>query len=101
PEIPVARRRGAAACVVHNNKFYVMCGLQNGHLSGWVPWLDVYDPINNTWTILPDAPRERDHFHAVVVEDKIYCIGGRKTGFGGNTFNATVPQVDIYDISNG
>ncbi len=100
PEIPASRRRGSAGCVVHNNKIYVVCGIQNGHQSGWVPWLDVYDPINNTWTALPDAPRERDHFNVAVVEDKIYAIGGRRTGFGGSTFNATVPQVDIYNISN-
>lgn len=101
PEIPAARRRGSAGCVVYNNKIYVVCGIQNGHTDGWVPWLDVYDPINNTWTQLADAPRERDHFSVALVDDRIYCIGGRRTGFGGSTFNATIPQVDIYDISNG
>lgn len=101
PEIPVTRRRGSAGCVMYNNKFYIVCGITNGHIDGWVPWLDVYDPINNTWQQLPDAPRERDHFNVALVDDKIYCIGGRKTGFGGSTFNATVPQVDIYDISDG
>jgi len=100
PEIPVNRRRGSAGCTIYNNKIYVVCGIKNGHLNGWVPWLDVFDPINNTWTVLPDAPRERDHFSVAIVEDKIYALGGRKTGFGGNTFNATVPQVDIYNISN-
>ena len=55
--IPINRRRGSAGVAVHNNKIYLVCGIQNGHLSGWVPWLDVYDPIANTWTALADAPR--------------------------------------------
>ncbi|HXH17527.1 MAG TPA: hypothetical protein VNJ07_00465, partial [Chitinophagales bacterium] len=84
PEIPVTRRRGSAGCAVYNDKIYVVCGITNGHIDGWVPWLDVYDPINNTWTQLPDAPRERDHFNVALVEDQIYCIGGRKTGYGGS-----------------
>ncbi|GIV33216.1 MAG: hypothetical protein KatS3mg031_0751 [Chitinophagales bacterium] len=101
PEIPANRRRGSAGCVVYNNKIYVVGGIQNGHIDGWVPWLDVFDPITNTWTPLQNAPRERDHFSVALVNGKIYCIGGRKTGYGGSTFNATVPEVDIYDIVTG
>ncbi len=99
PEIPASRRRGAAGCVVHNNKFYLVCGITDGHSSGWVSWLDVYDPQNNTWTQLADAPRSRDHFAAAIVNGKIYAIGGRRSGFNGDIFKYTVPEVDVYDIA--
>ncbi|GIV32716.1 MAG: hypothetical protein KatS3mg031_0251 [Chitinophagales bacterium] len=100
PLIPANRRRGAAGCVVYDNMIYVVCGIQDGHSSGWVPWLDRYDPQTNTWTQLPDAPRARDHFNAIVANGKIYCIGGRLSGFNGNTFKYVVPEVDVYDIAS-
>lgn len=99
PSIPAGRRRGAAGCVVYNNKIYVVCGIVDGHYSGWVPWLDVFDPQTNTWTQLPDAPRARDHFNAIVASGKIYCIGGRRSGYNGSTFSYTTPEVDVYDIA--
>lgn len=97
--IPVGRRRGAAGAVVYNNEIYVVGGLTNGHIGGWVPWLDRYNPTSGTWTTLPDAPRTRDHFHAALAGDKIYCAGGRRTGDGGSTFDSTVVKVDFYDIT--
>jgi len=100
PQIPAGRRRGAAGCVVYNNKIYVACGITDGHSSGWVPWLDVFDPQTNTWTQLADAPRARDHFPATVANGKIYCIGGRRSGFNGSIFNYTTAEVDVYDIAS-
>ena len=99
PLIPAARRRGAAGCVIQNNKLYLVCGITDGHSSGWVPWLDVFDLQTNTWTQLRDAPRPRDHFHATLVNGKIYAIGGRRTGFNGNLFAYTTAEVDVYDIA--
>ncbi len=98
PEIPVTRRRGSAGAVVRNGKFYILGGIQNGHVSGWVPWFDEYDPATNTWTVLTDAPRARDHFHATITQDKLYAAGGRKSGFSG-FFGGTVPEVDIFDFN--
>ncbi len=100
PSIPAARRRGASGCVVYNNKFYVVCGITDGHSSGWVPWLDVYDPQANTWAQLADAPRARDHFAAAVANGKIYAMGGRRSGFNGDIFKHTTPEVDVYDIAS-
>ncbi len=99
PLIPAARRRGAAGCVIQNNKLYLVCGITDGHSSGWVPWMDVFDLQTNTWTQLADAPRPRDHFHATLVNGKIYAIGGRRTGFNGNLFAYTTAEIDVYDIA--
>lgn len=100
PEIPQARRRGSAGVVVYQDKIYMVAGIQNGHQSAWVNWFDAYNPKTNTWEILADAPIERDHFHAAVVNDKLYLAGGRKTNFAGDVFGETVDEVNVYDFAN-
>jgi hypothetical protein len=98
-EIPVDRRRGSAGVVVHEGWIYLVCGIRDGHRGGFVPWLDRWNPASGVWERLPDAPRARDHFSAVVVGGKIVAAGGRTTSEAtGQIFQLTVPEVDIYDI---
>ena len=100
PEIPEGRRRGAAGAVVHNNQFYIVAGITNGHLDGHVTWLDRYDPATDTWTQLADAPRARDHFHAAVIDGKLYVAGGRRSHHAiGQVANLTESAVDVYDFA--
>ncbi|QMU31310.1 malectin domain-containing carbohydrate-binding protein [Adhaeribacter radiodurans] len=100
PSIPQARRRGSAGVVVYNNKIYLISGILDGHWSGWVNWFDEYDPATNTWKTLPNAPRARDHFHAAIVNSKLYVAGGRRSSAStGQTFTFTVPEVDVYDFT--
>ncbi|MEM6319857.1 MAG: kelch repeat-containing protein [Bacteroidota bacterium] len=99
PPLPANRLRGAAAAVVYKGKIYLAGGIQNGHIDGRVSWLDEYDPHTNTWAILPDAPNERDHIQAIIFEDKMYLVSGKQTGEG-NSFNATIDIVDVYDFDN-
>ena len=99
PEIPADRRRGAAGVFVHRDKIYVVCGIQDGHWDGHVAWLDEYDPAKNTWKKLADAPHVRDHVQAVVIDNKIYVAGGRRsTAKIGQVLNLTEGAVDIYDF---
>ncbi len=99
PKIPQARRRGSAATVVYNQKIYLVGGITNGHTSGFVKWLDEFDPATGTWQTLPDANFARDHFHAAVVGNKLYAAGGRRTsGATGQVFSLTVPEVDVFDF---
>lgn len=100
--IPSDRRRGSVGCVVYNNKIYVVCGIIDGHWDGHVKWFDKYDPSTGKWEKLPDAPHSRDHFEAVVLNDKLYCIGGRRSyGATKQVFNLTVPFVDVFDFKAG
>ena len=99
PTIPVSRRRGSAGAVLYNSKFYIISGTQNGHTNGWVPWVDQFDPVTGIWTQLPDAPRARDHFHAGLINGKIYCAGGRRTSQPNFTANM-ISEVDVYDIAS-
>ena len=99
PEIPVSRRRGSAAAVMHEDTLFVLGGNTNGHFDFSVPWADKYDLRSNTWTSLADAPNRRDHFHAAVDGATIYAAGGRRTGEGGDFWLATESTVDYFDIT--
>ena len=74
-KIPASRVRGSSGVAVYNEKLYIACGIVNGHIDGWSKKFDVYDPQTGSWTALTDAPQERDHFHAVVSDDKFYALG--------------------------
>ncbi len=100
PAIPAGRKRGSAGLVLHNNKFYVIAGNTIGHSGGYIPWFDEFDPATGTWTQLTDAPRARDHFHASVIGNKLYAVGGRLSGGPGGTFAPLIPEVDVYDFAN-
>ena len=127
-EIPEERRRGSAGTVIYDGKIYMACGITLGHTSGTNNWFDVYDPVKNTWEKLPDAPHIRDHFSAVVLDDKLYLLGGRNTSYHGDSelptyelepsgsnlkvnikdidgflafFGAVVREIDCYDFKSG
>ena len=102
PALPAGRERGGAGAVLHENKIYLVGGNTNGHWNGFVPWMDVLDLKTGQWTALPDAPHARDHFQAALVDGKIVAAGGRCTHAEmKQTFNLTVPEVDVYDIATG
>lgn len=102
PDIPVDRRRGTAGVVVYNKKIYIVGGNTKGHNNGYVAWFDEYDPSTGIWRTLPDAPHARDHFQAVIHENKLYAAAGRRSSANTNqTFSLTVPEVDVYDFTTG
>jgi hypothetical protein len=101
-EVPAHRRRGAAGVAVHDGLIYLVGGNTRGHMAGFVPWLDVFDPATGQWRALADAPRARDHFHAVIIDGRLYAAGGRRTSHDtGETMSLTIPEVDVYDIASG
>lgn len=76
-EIPSSRRRGGAGAVVYKDKIFIVGGIVNGHVDGYQPWLDEYDPQTGDWKTLPGATFARDHVQASVLNDKLYVFGGR------------------------
>ncbi|WP_111641677.1 Kelch repeat-containing protein [Marinimicrobium alkaliphilum] len=101
PEIPVDRQRGGSGVVLHEGLIYLVGGNTRGHMSGYVAWLDVFDPETGQWTPLPDAPHARDHFHAAVIDGYLYAAGGRQSSHDtGEVMTLTVGPVDVYDIAN-
>ncbi len=107
--IPANRRRGSSGVVVYNGKFYLVGGNRNGHSAflsdGVTPanvnWFDEYDPVSNTWKVLPNAPHARDHFAAAVIGSKLYIAAGRRSKYGTSlgTFKDTEAAVDVYDFT--
>jgi hypothetical protein len=99
--IPEDRRRGSSGALVYRGMFYMICGIVNGSPGSHTRWLDRYDPMTGEWKRLADAPHNRDHFHAAVIDGKIYAAGGRNT-FGGpeETYDQTIPEVDVYDVKS-
>lgn len=101
PEIPEERRRGSCGVVIDGDSVYMISGIVDGHNSTHVPWVDRYDFTTKKWTVLADAPRARDHFQAAIRHGKIYAAGGRTSSFATKqTFELTVPEIDIYDIES-
>ncbi len=102
-KIPQARRRGGSGAVIYKDKIYMACGIDYGHTSGTNNYFDSYDLKTGEWEILTKAPHIRDHFPAIVVDNKLYCVGGRNTSVHfennfGAFFGATIPWVDVYDF---
>lgn len=100
PRVPAARARGAAGAVARGGKIYVAGGIVGGHgaHADSKRWFDELDPATGAWRVLPDLPRARDHFSAVVVGDKLYAVGGRDTGVD-DFFDNTIAEVDVYDFA--
>ncbi|WP_366183661.1 kelch repeat-containing protein [Flavobacterium ovatum] len=97
-KIPTARLRGSTGNVIHDGIVYISCGITNGHIDGHQNKMDSYNIKTGEWKVLPDAPRARDHFQAVLAKDKIYVLGGRLSKAPKNTFAETIGAVDVFDI---
>ena len=97
--IPKERKRGAAGLVVKDDKFYLVGGIKDGHWADNRDYFDEYDPATGKWTPLPDLPRVRDHFQAVVLDNQIFAVGGRKSfAKEGHNFDLTIAEVDVFDF---
>lgn len=100
--IPESRRRGGSGVVLYKGKIYIAAGITLGHTSGTNGWFDCYDPETGVWEELADAPHIRDHFHGIVVDHKLYCMGGRNGSFHEPVFEAffgaVVREIDVYDF---
>ena len=98
PMIPENRRRGGAGAARIGDKIYLSCGIKDGHRGDHKKWLDVFDLKTGKWEVLPDAPRSRDHFQSIIVDGKLYNLGGRTTVSADNPFKYTIPLVDVFDL---
>ena len=88
--MPAGRERGAGGVAAYKGRIYYVGGLHGGSA---VKWVDVYDPVTDTWEPLPDMPSARDHFHAVVLDGKLHVIGGRAGDLA-----STTGDHDAYDL---
>lgn len=100
-EIPAHRRRGGAGVAYNNGKIYIVGGITNGHVDGYKPWFDEYDPLTGEWRVLADAPDARDHFQAVIANNKLYAFAGRRTSQRtGEDMALTSSHGNVYNFEN-
>jgi N-acetylneuraminic acid mutarotase len=92
--MPDDRTRGAGAVAVFDGLIYYFGGLNDGDAK---PWVDVYDPVEDGWTSLPDMPFSRDHSVAVPLGGLIHLIGGRD----GPDFGTTTGSHRAYNPATG
>ncbi|MBZ0282793.1 MAG: hypothetical protein K8L97_18790 [Anaerolineae bacterium] len=83
---PMPSPRAAHAMVNIEDKLYVVGGTGAGALEVWV-----YDPAADTWEIREGLMQNaREHVPAVVLDGKIYVVGGRWQ-------NISTAAVEVYD----
>lgn len=100
-DIPSHRQRGGAGAVVYNNKIYLVGGITEGHMQGYKPWFDEYDPSTGEWRVLADAPHARDHFQATMLNDTLYAFAGRRSSrASGEDMSLTLKYGDAYDFKS-
>ena len=96
-DMPTARQ--ALSTSVVNGKIYAIGGglLEPTFSSGKsLSTVEEYDPTTDTWTKKSDMPNKRGWHSAIVLDGKIYIIGGCNTPAGPSTGTAIL-TVDVYD----
>lgn len=100
--LPEDRLRGGGGVVNLDGKLWWAGGIEFGHTSGTVGWLDSYDLETQTWARHPDMQFPRDHWQMVAKDGRLYVAGGRETGHDADDyFEPTIIQGEIYDIALG
>ncbi|NBI31284.1 Kelch repeat-containing protein, partial [Chengkuizengella marina] len=74
---------------VINGKIYVL-GYDDSNAER-ITTLEVYNPRSDTWTSLRDLNKNRRYFSSIVVDGKIYVVGGQEDDY--------LNYVEVYDPS--
>lgn len=88
-KLPTLRPEAQRAVV--GEKLYVFGGFQQSPF-GPVARMDVYNPTNNTWTRLPDAPHRITHAGVAYDDRFIYMAGGYIEKIANPTTNSQFSQ---------
>ncbi|MEP6597041.1 MAG: kelch repeat-containing protein, partial [Ginsengibacter sp.] len=90
------RKRAECPSVLYKGKIYVFGGF--GEEPNLETNNEVYDPALNKWTLIAPFPsgKKISHQAVVVVDDKIWHIGGRAV----DAYGPVSSQVIIYDITH-
>ncbi|MDE0468583.1 MAG: hypothetical protein OYL97_16150 [Candidatus Poribacteria bacterium] len=84
--------------VVVDGKIYVIGGKVEGPFNPKsINLVEIYDPLTNTWEKRADMPTARALTDAVVVDDKVYVLGGQKTWMALNIPGLFVRSIEEYN----
>ncbi|KAL1498288.1 hypothetical protein ABEB36_009109 [Hypothenemus hampei] len=92
---PMRSRRSGVSCIAYHDQVYVIGGFNGISSNRTIIYIrmcsgEKYNPLNNTWTGIPDMYNPRSNFAIEVIDDMIFAIGG----FNGVT---TIYHVECYD----
>ena len=90
------KKRSEVSSVVYNGKLYTFLGFSDSLLNV-EPSVEVYDPAQNTWTLLRSLALDKTVTHqgVALIDDKVWHIGGR---VGKNPGKLT-SEIWIYNIT--
>jgi N-acetylneuraminic acid mutarotase len=94
--------RSGFAVAVYQNKIYCIGGTtgdSDNFVSGLTGVTEVYDPATDTWTTKASMPTPRADLCAGVVNNSIYCIGGKKY-WGFDPFYSELNITEVYNPAN-
>jgi len=104
--MPTARSGGGAA--TYNGKIYVGGGeLQTRQLAAAFKALEAYDPVSNTWEILPSMPSSRHGNAMGFIGNKLHVVSGKQEGGGAADMTGNSPHPyateahDVLEIPSG
>jgi N-acetylneuraminic acid mutarotase len=101
---PMPTARWCHSSSVINDKIYIIGGAEADcypfDIGCAITSIEVYDPAKDTWTVVNGAtPRPMMNHCAVVLDDKIYIIGGELAGYSHNV-NVYDPQTNTWTQKN-
>jgi len=78
-------QRAGAASVIHNNRIYMLGGVDGKVFLNSVEYAEIKDDGSLTsWKFATPLPQERGFFSAIVFQNKIFVVGGANGKYGEN-----------------
>jgi N-acetylneuraminic acid mutarotase len=99
PKKSMPTARSGFAIAVYQNKIYCIGGTTgdvDNFVSEFTGVVEVYDPSTDTWETKTPMSTPRADMCAGIVNDKIYCIGGKKY-WGVDPFYQELNTTEVYD----
>jgi hypothetical protein len=99
---PMPTPRSGFAIAVYQNKIYCIGGTtgdSDNFVSGFTGVTEVYDPATDTWKTKAPMPTPRADLCAGVINDSIYCIGGKKY-WGFDPYYSELNITEVYNPTN-
>lgn len=91
------QQQAHAACHVYDGKIYVLGGQYWTTKDVSVNTVNIYDPVENSWSTGNEMPVKPSGCASVIRDDKIYIMGG--TYYPSNGELSRLDDVYIYDIT--
>jgi hypothetical protein len=99
---PMPTPRSGFAIAVYQNKIYCIGGTtgdNDNFVSGFTGVTEVYDPATDKWETKAPMPTPRADLCAGVINDSIYCIGGKKY-WGFDPYYSELNITEVYNPAN-